>query len=458
MTGERVARGEEGGFTLIELIVVVAILPIIIGAMTAALLSIISVTPSITNRLSDSGDAQVLTTSFNKDVQGATMLTANPASTNPAPCGSGTQLLGIQYANGTEISYSLVTNGSGATAVQDLYRNVCNAGGQSSSIVSHDVVNQSTGTGPPSAVISCSVSTAPSCAGTPPAWETSWVSVSQVDNVSLPLTYTSSNYKQTLFAVPSGGINAPGGTTIAAPPYNCGFATSGTGTYASTLCFMDFTAWNTQDGTPCGNGGLEITDGITNTPFTMSFCLTVSGGAVVGAAIPTYTDPPTSEAFLGNNGFYTGIPGNPALYQSTEGTTTTVTITNIQVLGTGGVPATNWNLVTGDAESTDAGESETWTAGWSGSSVPVAQQVFTLVDNSATSAIGNACADPTAGSGLTVGNGLSGVGTNSVGCKASVSSDKTGTVMISAPAPTSLTTYMVGTGLEAMFMGILLPS
>ena len=30
--------------------------------------------------------------------------------------------------------------------------------------------------------------------------------------------------------------------------------------------------------------------------------------------------------------------------------------------------------------------------------------------------------------------------------------------MISAPAPSSLTTYMVGTGLEAMFMGILLPS
>ena len=55
MTGERVARDDEGGFTLIELIVVVAILPIIIGAMTAALLSIISVTPSITNRLSDSG-------------------------------------------------------------------------------------------------------------------------------------------------------------------------------------------------------------------------------------------------------------------------------------------------------------------------------------------------------------------------------------------------------------------
>ena len=87
----------------------------------------------------------------------------------------------------------------------------------------------------------------------------------------------------------------------------------------------------------------------------------------MAASIPTYTDPPNSEAFLGNNGFYTGIPGNPALYQNQEGTTSTVTITNIQVLGSGGVPATNWNLVTGDAESTDAGESITWTAGWSAS-------------------------------------------------------------------------------------------
>ena len=44
MAGEHgMARGDESGFTLIELIVVVAILPIIVGAMTAALLSIITV-------------------------------------------------------------------------------------------------------------------------------------------------------------------------------------------------------------------------------------------------------------------------------------------------------------------------------------------------------------------------------------------------------------------------------
>ena len=183
----------------------------------------------------------------------------------------------------------------------------------------------------------------------------------------------------------------------------------------------------------------------------------------MAAAIPTYTDP-GSSAFLGNFQqpgnipFYTGIPGNPALYQNQEGTTSTVSITNIQLLGTGGVPATNWNLITGDAESTDAGESISWTAGWNANTtVKPANQVFTLVPNSPTSAIGNACANPNAGSGLNVGNGLTGVGTNSVECQASVSSIKTGTPIISTPAPNSLTVNMVGTGLEGMFMGILLP-
>jgi hypothetical protein len=97
--------------------------------------------------------------------------------------------------------------------------------------------------------------------------------------------------------------------------------------------------------------------------------------------------------------------------------------------------------VTGDAESTDAGESITWSS----------NQGLGLLWNSSSSAYGNACANPGPG------QGLSGVGTTSVTCASSVSSDKTGTVMLEASAPNSLTARMVGTGLEAMFMGVLLP-
>ena len=138
-------------------------MPIIVGAMVAGLLSIISFTPSIENRLSDSADAQIVTTSYNKDVQGATMVTGAATPTNPAACGPGTQILGLQFANSTEISYALVTQGSGPTAVQNLYRNLCQVSGgvptlTSSTLVSHDVVSQS-GVGNPAASVTCANAT-----------------------------------------------------------------------------------------------------------------------------------------------------------------------------------------------------------------------------------------------------------------------------------------------------------
>ena len=82
-----------------------------------------------------------------------------------------------------------------------------------------------------------------------------------------------------------------------------------------------------------------MTAAIVNTPYTLSFCilttatpssatgrraLSNASGSVYAATVmpcplPTYFDPPTSEAFLGNNGFYTGVPGDPALYPNAEG-------------------------------------------------------------------------------------------------------------------------------------------
>ena len=112
--GKRAQQGDESGFTLIELVIVVAVLPIIVGAMTVGLLSVISFSPAISNKLSDSGDAQALSTNFTKDVQGASMVTTAAASTNPSACGPGTQILGLQYPNGQWISYSLITPGRAA--------------------------------------------------------------------------------------------------------------------------------------------------------------------------------------------------------------------------------------------------------------------------------------------------------------------------------------------------------
>jgi hypothetical protein len=264
-----------------------------------------------------------------------------------------------------------------------------------------------------------------------------------VTKVAFVLSEPKSNYTYALSAVPKSNlpVSEQGSISTSTPTASCGFAAPGTGTYASTLCFIDFSSYNASEATA---GGQAFSVAITGTPFTVSFDLSTSGGVVAPHDFPTYDDHPTSEAFLGNNGFYTGVPGDPALYQTTSDTTSTLTFTNFQVTDSRGVPATDWELVTGDAESTDTNESITWSS----------DQDLNLIPNSPTSPVGNACDSVAPG---TSAQFLTGVGTQSVECSANQSNDKTGTVILDALTPQSLTIKLVGGGLQAAFVGLLLP-
>ena len=85
--------------------------------------------------------------------------------------------------------------------------------------------------------------------------------------------------------------------------------------------------------------------------------------------------------------------------------------------------------------------------------------MFSLVPNSPTSAIGNACANPTRGHRPQLGNGLTGIGTDSVECQASVSLGQDRHVDDQPPAPNSLTVVHGGhRASKRIFMGILLPA
>jgi hypothetical protein len=156
--------------------------------------------------------------------------------------------------------------------------------------------------------------------------------------------------------------------------------------------------------------------------------------------------------------FYTNVPGDPAIYQTASGTTT-VTVSDVKVTNGNGTPMTGWSLVTGDAETTDAGESITWTS----------DQPFSLLPNSPGDPVGlnvsspsesGACSAPTSPDGLTPQSLLTGGTSLTVEGASSVSTSnpRTGTVMLEAPAPTTLTDTLVGTGLEGVFIGLLLPS
>jgi prepilin-type N-terminal cleavage/methylation domain-containing protein len=457
------------GFTLIELLIVTSVLPIVVGALALGLISVFTLQGSVSGRLTDSGDAQLVSLNFQNDVQSAAQITTSDAV---QVCGSGFQVLGLQLGNGAEISYSAAAAASG-NAYQ-LTRFVCAAGSGSTvtsqSVLAHDLPSSVLSTATPPITITCTTSSAACAAGpnSTEAYQDGWVSTVGVTGVTFKVTAPASSYTYQSVAVPAAGSNSTLPAPSGNPSTGCGFATPATGNYASTLCFVDFAPWNSQtaaSGVTCptqspgptgSTAPLPMSAGIANTPFTLSFCLSVYSSAgntspgvedINAVPLPTYSSPPTSEAFLGNNGFYTGVPGDPALYTVNEGSTATVYITNIQVLSSSGAATANWQLVTGDAESTDSGESITWAS----------NQNLTLLPNTANSPVGNACdstgqyAPPSYNS-----NYLTGVGSHTVTCSSTVSEDHTGTVMLVATTPSQLTVTLNGTGLQAMFLGVLL--
>jgi uncharacterized repeat protein (TIGR01451 family) len=215
---------------------------------------------------------------------------------------------------------------------------------------------------------------------------------------------------------------APAPATAAPTAASCSFANAGSGTFARTLCWFDLSGYNAAAAGSAA--GQSMTVGLPG-GYTISFTLKVTGGAAAPFAFPTF-----SGAYLGNKA-YTGVAGKPALYQTGSGTTTTAALSAISVVDSKGNPVTGYSFVGADAEATDAGESITWTS----------DQPLSLI-----SAVGNACNS---------GAGLTGAGTTTVKCSSTVSSTKTGTAILAAEHPSTLSQTMVGAGKQAVAFGVL---
>ena len=296
------------------------------------------------------------------------------------------------------------------------------------------------------------------------------------------ITEPQSGYTYSLSAVPANSSppSTAGSPIVVASNTTCGFAptqggTVANGTYALTLCFVDFSAYNaTEAAAPaCQEMVADIPGG-----FTLSFCMSESGPTMYASALPTYP-----EAFLGNTltnadgstePFYTGLgcadgsspesgtgvplPSciKPAMYQQVQGATNTLTFTDISVTTATGSPATGWEFVSADAETTDVGESLTWTSNQVLNLLPntcPSTMTTAQCDASATLAYGDTC------NNMPNWNGPQGTGTTQVVCQSGsqeTASTKTGTPMVEALAPTTMTVGLHGTGLEGIAVGLLL--
>jgi hypothetical protein len=310
------------------------------------------------------------------------------------------------------------------------------------------------------------------------------VAADDISSVSFPVSEQgaksgTTGYQYTLVATPPSSNqlilqNAPFSQAAEA---GCGYADVNSGTYASSLCFVDFSALNANNGvlmtaarSTCQELEVPLPGG-----SVLYFCIAFSGAPVFTASLPTWTD-----GFLGNEinnqPFYSDVSGLPALYQLCEGGDstctqngqtysngggqTTVTLTGITVVAPDGNPATGWELVSADAESTDAGEWINWSSNTPMYSIP--NNIPS--EDTGVSPIGNAC-NSGAGVVATTNSGATTVpsatflagsaSATSVTCNGYSNGTKTGTLMVEAQQPTSMTITMLGTGLEGISLGLL---
>ena len=107
----RAQLGDDGGFTLVELLIVTVITPLVIGGLAVMMLAVFKVQSSVSSRLNGSSDIQATSAAFVSDVQSADKLTTNNVST-PAGCTTtGTRILSLQE-QGIVVTYAVVAQGS----------------------------------------------------------------------------------------------------------------------------------------------------------------------------------------------------------------------------------------------------------------------------------------------------------------------------------------------------------
>lgn len=223
----------------------------------------------------------------------------------------------------------------------------------------------------------------------------------------------------TLVAIACLGLTAPSRASAATAA--CGY---GTGGYqANTLCWLDMSGYSFSQSS--ASGGQAMTVPLAG-GYTASFTVTttpVSGrtfSPVNAVAFPTWPG-----AYIGTHA-YLSTPGKPALYQTQNSGSDTVTVSNLAVTDSAGQPISGYGLVVADAESTDRSESLTFS-----SDVPL--------DEISTSTTQYPYC----------GNGLTGVGTTSVTCVGGQSGVSDGALVLQANTPTRLSATMNGGGLQA---------
>ncbi|MCI0157030.1 DUF11 domain-containing protein [Leifsonia shinshuensis] len=227
------------------------------------------------------------------------------------------------------------------------------------------------------------------------------------------------------------GLVAVTQTASAAPTdQQCAYATPGTGDYARTLCWLDMSAYSAAE---AAAGGQQMQVKLPG-GYTLTYDIIQTGRTLTATTFPTWRNAflgRDDDAIPGSPGQYQGVSGRPALYQVASPTTdSSISMSNITLTDADGNAVRAFAIVAADAESTDSGESLVFS-----SDKPMRQ----------IAPIGNACPDE-----------FSGLGTTTVTCHSTDGVPRTGTAMLAADSPTTLTQTLKSTMIQGVAFGVLI--
>jgi hypothetical protein len=196
---------------------VVIVLPLVAGAISAAMIAVLSQEDSVASKTSNSGDTSVLASHFVKDVQSAQYLSTNASVSGPASCDTTAGILSLQWpvvgTNNTAIvSYAVVTQGTSSR----LFRYYCQGlHTPTATVVAYNVQSSLTATvaGSSCSSFGCTAAQAAASGGWASAVGVSGVTLAVQAPEKAGLSTTTDAY--TLTGVPRVSNNVSRGGTVA---------------------------------------------------------------------------------------------------------------------------------------------------------------------------------------------------------------------------------------------------
>ena len=245
------ARGKnhgDDGFTLVELLITLTIIPFVVGALSLGIIAVFSLNSQSSHRLTDTADAQIVASTYQKDVQSAGYITTDSTSSPQCGEGIGTQLLALESVPNQKtgdfqsvISYVGVPVTNGSVTSYALERLYCANGSTTPSsqlALAYDLPTPTSPTAPLTPpTITCSAGASPNvCSASGQQWAQTYVPAEDIGTVNFSVTEPATSYKYNLDATPAASTSFDSGGVASTPAANCESTAGSTGPFAGSLC------------------------------------------------------------------------------------------------------------------------------------------------------------------------------------------------------------------------------